>query len=73
MIKESIPTQRSTLLRRNNSQELRIEIDNKRSKDIFLINGSNFITEGITDSDLIIKPKDYYMVINSGTKQININ
>lgn len=72
MDKEVIPPNRSTFLRRNNSQELIIEIENKRIKDTFLINGPNFITEGISVSDLIIKPKTYYMIINNGTKRITI-
>ncbi len=73
MIKELIPSRRSTLLRRNNSEELIIDIDNNRYKDLFLINGPNFITDNISDSDLIIKPKAYYMIINNGKNQININ
>lgn len=73
MNKEIIPTQRSSLLRRNGSQELIIEVEDKKYKDLFLINGSDFITEDIAESDLIIKPNSYYMVINNGIKQININ
>ena len=73
MRKEDIPTKRSTLLRKNNSQELKIEINQKNLEDIFLINGSHFITEGILNSDLIIKPKTCYMIINNGKTLLNIH
>lgn len=72
MHQEDIPTKRSTLLRRNNSQELKIEINQKNLEDIFLINGSHFITEGILNSDLIINPKTNYMIINNGKTLLNI-
>jgi len=72
MAEEKVPSQRSTMLRRNSSQELRIEIKENNFNDIFLINGASFITEGITRSELIIKPKSYYMIINNGKNPLNI-
>ena len=70
---EIVLAQRSTILRRNLSQELRIGIRNNNLRDIYLINGSNFITKGIIDSDLIIKPNSYYMVINKGKKSLHVH
>ncbi|MFW9989314.1 MAG: hypothetical protein ACFFC3_11715 [Candidatus Odinarchaeota archaeon] len=72
MYTEHIPIQRSTLLRKTDSRELVIEIDQKHLKDIFLINGSNFKTEGIKTSDLLIKPYTHYMIINRGKYFLNI-
>lgn len=72
MQKENIPIQRSTLLRKTDSKELTIDINPKQLKDIFLINGLNFKTKGISVSDLLIKPHSYYMVINKGINQLNI-
>ena len=70
---EIVPAQRSTILRRNLSQELRIGIKNNNLRDIYLINGSNFITKGILKSDLRIKPHSYYMVINKGNKSLHVH
>ena len=72
MNQENIPTQRSTLLRKTDTKELKIEINQKQLHDIFLITGSNFKTEGISASDLLIKPHSYYMVINKGKILLNI-
>ena len=72
MHQENIPTQRSTLLRKTDNKELKIEINQKQLHDIFLINGSEFKTEGISNSDLVIKPNSYYMIINKGKILLNI-
>ena len=69
MEKEIVLTHRSTLLRKNSTQDLIIEIESNKTKDLLIINGPNFITNGISDSNLIIKPNDYYMIINNGTRQ----
>lgn len=73
MEKENIPAHRSTLMRKTNSRELRIDINKNKYEDIFLINGTSFITEEISDSDLIIKPNSYYMIINNGKDVLNIH
>ncbi|MFX0040034.1 MAG: hypothetical protein ACFFCY_11350 [Promethearchaeota archaeon] len=72
MKQENIPPQKSTSLRKNSSQQLKICIIKDRFNDIFLINGDSFLTEGILDSDLVIKPKSYYMVINNGKEVLKI-
>jgi len=69
---ENIPTRKGTLLRKNDSRRLRIEINKNKLQDIFLINGNSFITEGISNSDLVIKPNSYYMVLNNGKDGLNI-
>ncbi len=73
MIKEIIMARRSTLLRRNNSQELIISLDQQAFKEIFLINGRSFITKELSHLDLTIKPEDFYMIINNGNKSIEIH
>ncbi|MFX0106111.1 MAG: hypothetical protein ACFE75_11555 [Candidatus Hodarchaeota archaeon] len=60
-------------MRKTDSRELVINIDKKNFKDIFLINGKSFITEGFSKSDLIIKPNSYYMIINNGKSILDIH
>jgi mannose-6-phosphate isomerase-like protein (cupin superfamily) len=69
---EDIPAGKSTTLRKNNSTQLNIDISINKFQEIFLINGAFFITEGISKSDLIVKPNSYYMVINNGRDILNI-
>jgi mannose-6-phosphate isomerase-like protein (cupin superfamily) len=73
MEKECILVERSTSLRENNSRELSIDINQSNFKDIFLINGSSFITEGISNSDLTISPNKCYMIINNGKDPLYIH
>lgn len=70
--KELIFPEKGTLLRRNDSNELKISILRGNIKKLFLINGASFITKNITESDLIIKPYDHYFVINKEIKEIEI-
>ena len=70
ILKEIIFPEKGTLLRRNDSQELKISINRGDIKSIFIINGTSFITKNASESDLIIKSNDYYMIINKGEKEI---
>jgi len=70
IVKEIIFPEKGTLLRRNDSQELKISINREDIKSIFIINGTSFITKNASESDLIIKSNDYYMIINKGEKEI---
>lgn len=72
MYNENIPIKRSTLLRKTHSKELIIEINQNELPHIFLINGSDFKIKGIKESDLVIKPYSYYMIINNGKRSLNI-
>ncbi|MFW9939888.1 MAG: hypothetical protein ACFFFT_02515 [Candidatus Thorarchaeota archaeon] len=72
MKREIIFPERSTSLRKNNSEELLITLDPNNLEDIFIINGTSFKTETIEKNDLIIKPNDYYMIINKGKESIEI-
>lgn len=72
MNQENIPAQKSTSLRKNNSQQLEIETLESKFQDIFLINGKSFITVGISKSALLIKPNSYYMVVNNGKEELDI-
>lgn len=69
---ETVVPQRSTVLRRNGSQDLKIEIVKKNLQEIFLINGTTFKTEEISSSDLLIKPNSFYMVINIGKNSLDL-
>jgi len=69
---EIISPQKSTPLRKNTSQRLTIKIGKNKLDNIFLINGNSFITENITDSNLIIKANSYYMVINNGKNRLDL-
>ncbi len=72
MIKEIVSSERSTLLRKNDAEELSISMNINRSQKIFIINGNSLITEEFSNLDLLIKPENYYMVINKGNSSIEI-
>ena len=73
MIKEIILSKRGTLLRKNDSQELKISINQTHFSNLYLINGTSFITKNLSESDFTIKPHDYYMIINKDLENIEIN
>ena len=73
MYREVILPERSNSLRKNNSKELILSISSEDLQNIFLINGISFKTEEIKDQDLIIKPHDFYMVINNGKEPLDIH
>ncbi|MFX0080268.1 MAG: hypothetical protein ACFE94_00795 [Candidatus Hodarchaeota archaeon] len=73
MKQEIIFPERSTSLRKNNSEELVININPESFKEIFIINGKLFKTEAIKEKDLIIKSNDYYMIINKGKVPIELH
>ena len=64
MYKEIILSERSTSLRRNNSEKLDLIINKDLLNNIFLINGNSFKSEKIKRNDLLVEPYDYYMIIN---------
>jgi len=70
--KETIATERSTSLRKNSFNQLKITLSQEALEKIFIINGSSFITGNQSTSDLIVKPDNYYMVINKGDAEIEI-
>jgi len=72
LIKELLAPKRGTFLRLNGLDKLEISIPYEALKTIFLINGSSFITENVTNSHLIINPETYYMIINNGDKAFEI-
>ena len=73
MIKEIILSKRGTLLRKNDSQELKISINQTHFSNLYIINGTSFITKNLSESDFIIKSHDYYMIINKGNENIEID
>lgn len=72
MIQKIIFPERSTSLRKNGSQELRISFKKNNTKKVYIINGSSFITENNLSSILIIKPENHYMIINKEKNPIEI-
>jgi mannose-6-phosphate isomerase-like protein (cupin superfamily) len=73
LIKEILTAKRGTKLRKNGSEVLKITIDQNEFMNILLINGNNFKAENISQSDLIIKPNNYYMIINHGNNTIELS
>lgn len=72
MKEEVVRARRGTNLRKNNSQYLKIYLNQKNLKNIFLINGTSFIARDVSLSNLIVKPYDFYMIINNGKEAIKI-
>jgi len=73
MFQETLPSGRGNLLRKNRDKTLKIFLDEKDKNNVFLINGTSFITENVSDADLSIEPKTCYMVINNGDTKIELN
>ncbi|MFX0069828.1 MAG: hypothetical protein ACFFAO_01945 [Candidatus Hermodarchaeota archaeon] len=71
-MKEIIYPQKSTVLRKNNDQKLKLFINEDQLKSVFLINNTRFITENLSLFDLEINPHDYYMIINNANDAIEI-
>ena len=72
MYTETLTAERSTSLRKNSSKELKITLSEDNLEKIFFINGSTFITEHVSTSDLIVNPNSYYMIINKMSAGIEI-
>jgi len=72
MFSQYLKPQRGTQLRKTSSAELFINIEPFHPDRLFLINGSDFISDTITQTDLIIKPNSYFMIINIGNEEINV-
>ncbi len=73
MKSESLDPKRSTCLRRNESNRLIISIKEQYFDKIYIINGNRFITEKIQFSDLSVKPKQFYMLINDSDEIIKVS
>lgn len=73
MIKEILTAKRGTKLRKNGSEVLKISIDQNEMMNILLINGNNFKAENNSQLDLVIKPNNYYMIINNGNNTIELS
>ena len=72
MYSQIIAAERSTSLKKNGPKELIIEISREILNKVFVLNGSSFITEKISKSDLIVNPNDYYMIINRANVRVEI-
>jgi mannose-6-phosphate isomerase-like protein (cupin superfamily) len=67
--KEIIPPKRGTPLRKNGARTLEILLNGEYYESTLLINGTSFITRKISNDDLLVKPNDYYMIINIGDEE----
>jgi len=72
MNKEKLAAKKGTCLRKNDFRNLIISIDKNRLNLILIINGAFFLTKNILNSDLIVKPNNFYMIINNGNKDLEI-
>ncbi|MBY8988194.1 MAG: hypothetical protein KGD61_07040, partial [Candidatus Lokiarchaeota archaeon] len=72
MKEETIQPNRGTNLRKNGDEELKLFIDSESLKKIFLVNGTSFFTQHLKEANLIIKPNDFYMVINKWDKNVKV-
>ena len=72
MFEETILPERSSNLRKNGTKVLKITMDTTNLNDLFLINHNQFLTQNLKSSDFIIKPNNYYMIINNRTKKIKL-
>lgn len=72
MRKEKVSPNRGTKLRKNGSETLNISVDRKALDNLFIINGSKFLTNNISKEDLIITPNTHYMLINKNANDITV-
>ena len=72
MLEEIIQPEKGTNLRKNGQEELTILIDTNFLNKIYIINGTTFYTQNLNTSNLVVKPNDYYMVINKEDEEINV-
>ena len=73
MINKVLHAFQGTKLRKNGNETLKITINKKKIKDVLLINGNNFKTEHLTQSDLTIRPNNFYMIINNKKNKIELS
>ncbi len=69
MMCELIKPSRSTCLRKNTSREINIVAPKEALEVMYVINGPLLIIEGVSKSNLRIKPLECYMIINSSKKK----
>ncbi|TXT61374.1 MAG: Mannose-6-phosphate isomerase [Promethearchaeota archaeon] len=72
MITEQLSSHRGTPLRKNKDIPLVIKLNSSKLTDIFLINGSQFLTRNILPEDLEIAPHTHYMIINRSDEELQL-
>jgi mannose-6-phosphate isomerase-like protein (cupin superfamily) len=72
MIEEKLLPGRGTCLRRNKSNKLSVSINCDGDNKFMVINGTSLIAKHLQHVSLNIKSNDYYMIINTGKKLVNI-
>ena len=72
MFSQIIAAGRSTYLKKNGKKELKISLSQNTIDDVIILNGSSVIIDDLSNSDLIVKPNDYYMIISKKSTEIEI-
>lgn len=73
MFSQILAAERSTSLIKNGTKKLEISVSQDYLDEVIIINGTSFITEILSKSDLIVKPNDYYMIINKARTAIDVS
>ena len=72
---ETIPNGRGSLLRRNGSESLQLDILQEKGFNFYMLNGNNILkfeeTE-VAKITTIIDPEKYYMIVNTGKSALTI-
>ena len=72
MYKQVLKPKRGTCLRKNSNQEMILNVETARIDHILMINQNQFYTN-LSMEKLIVKPLNYYMVINNSKKPLEIS
>ena len=72
MYKEVLKPKRGTCLRKNSIKKLRLAIDPDKFDNVLMINQNRFYTS-LKKEALIVKPLDYYMMINNSKDPLEIS
>ena len=72
MLSENLHAGRGSCLRRNSSRKLNISINSSHQNKIMTINGNLLTTKIIQELNMTVNPYDFYMIINIGSIQTNV-
>jgi mannose-6-phosphate isomerase-like protein (cupin superfamily) len=71
MYKQVLKPKRGTCLRKNSTKKLRLDIEPDKFNNVLMINQNRFYTS-LKKDNLIVKPLDYYMMINNSNDPLEI-
>jgi hypothetical protein len=72
MYNQVLKPKRGTCLRKNSTKKLRLDIDPDKFNNVLMINQNRFYTS-LKKENLIVKPLDYYMIINNSNNPLEIS